>query len=404
MRQPAPLAVPQKAGFLGAESLGITLAAGHGTRLFPLTLEKSDAVSLAQGTSVSLCNINAVPKPLSPIANTPAIASTFQWLRQAGASRIVVGTGAFHSKFEPVFQAMKDPAFHLADDTGNAPFMLSRIAEREMRAGYQGVILYANADILCNADPRPMVEAHLAQKPLVSIMTSPIRGVEPRYSSVETEGKVPYEQVKTYQHKVEPKEARDTKRNASFYVISPEFFDWLKASFPNLDQIKGFDLSEHVFPKLAQEGHLFSYRATEFWRDVGTLGDYYDAQRFCLEGISNHLKSGRFHSEPRCHEVDGYMVHGPALIAEKSAIGAGSVIGPGTVIGSGWTIGKNAVIESCTLWPDHLGRKDASQFFSVADKVVIRRCLIGSGNINEDCQNSIIVHNGSTTVTTPLLR
>jgi mannose-1-phosphate guanylyltransferase len=363
--------------------IGIIPAGGYGSRLFPLTLDKPRAISRQMGIIDDCYNKNALPKPLAPVTNCPILYSPLEKMNMLGLEKVNILVQYQKEKFQT---HMPESSMHLAflpAEASDTQTIIS-IAREEAARGNAGDIVFMNADIVSNIDPQPAYEAHLRQRPLVTILSTPVRGDETRFSAISTAETAIYEPVHEYQHKTTPDSARAHKRNASIYFFAPEFVTWLQEHYPD-----GGNLSDEVFPSLASlhKDLLFCYKTDDPWLDVGEPASYARAQRESLHRLLQHPKHGRFFPEDRVYHEGRFCVHGPSLIQDGCSIGSGTVIGPLTSIGSGWNIGSDCRIIGSTVWSDSPGCHERC----IENRITLTDCIVGSGRVRNTSTHTILV-------------
>ena len=147
---------------------------------------------------------------------------------------------------------------------------------------------------------------------------------------------------------------------------------------------KEIDFGMHIIPAAIEEDRVYAYPFYGYWRDVGTIQSYWQANMDIIRpgsGISPQEWGIRPNTEAGGRPMD----RGPARFisgskVQSSMISAGSVI-EGTVINSvlspGVHVGKGAVIKDSILFEDCVVGESAQIDLCICDK----RVMIGSESV-----------------------
>src|SRR5918998_5713784 len=232
----------------------MALAAGKGTRLFPLTGE--------------------IPKPMAPIVNTPIIEHIFGLLTRHGVEEVNVNV-----------HYLADALLAAYGETSNADGMtvsLSREDELRGTAGgvkrleerFEDTFLVISGDALTDVDIGELVAFHKEKGALATIAlhrvydTSEFGVVE-----VDEEGN-----ILGFQEKPAPEEAISTLANTGVYVFEPRALEYIPEN-------AFFDFAEDVFPRFLEADERFvGYQGNFYWSDIGTLEAYRQAQIHAIKG------------------------------------------------------------------------------------------------------------------------
>ena len=149
-------------------------------------------------------------------------------------------------------------------------------------------------------------------------------------------------------------------------------FSWpvLKEALHTMRDESGCDFGKHIIPYCHRKGErLFAYEYNGYWKDVGTLGSYWEANMELIDIIPEfnlyeefwkiYTNSGilppQYISEQavidRCIIGNGSEIYGEV---HNSVIGSGVVIGEGTVVRDSIimkdaVIGKNCVVDKAII-------------------------------------------------------
>jgi len=229
----------------GAERLvrvkALLLAAGEGTRLRPLTVDR--------------------PKPMVEIGGAPAIAHSLRWLRCQGvtdvainlhhhpdALRQFVGDG---SRFGPAVTYSLEPAI-----LGTSGALRPLVEFFRAEAGF--VVLYG--DVLTDLDLRPVLRAHAASGADATLVV--VRVDDPTRTGI-----VAFDAAHRITRLVEKPAASDVFSewaNAGIYVCGPAVLRYVSADGPQ-------DFARDLFPAMLRDGcHLLASPTNALVIDFGS--------------------------------------------------------------------------------------------------------------------------------------
>ena len=127
-------------------------------------------------------------------------------------------------------------------------------------------------------------------------------------------------------------------------------FSWpvLKEALIKLKDQSNCDFGKHIIPYCHEEGRrIFAYEFNGYWKDVGTLGSYWQAN---MELVDLIPEFNLYHIEKAIIGA-GDQIYGTV---QNSVLGAGVVVEPGAVVKDSILmknvhIGKNCYIEKSIL-------------------------------------------------------
>ena len=223
---------------------GFILAAGEGTRLYPLTLE--------------------IPKPLLPVGKTPIITYLVDLYLEYGVDDIKINIQKKHLedfyKWKATYFPREKIDFLIEKKPSGTFAPLLKIDER----WFTETIVVSNGDELKELDLKKMVDWHLKKKALVTIGL--VRVDDPQsYGVVIMKG----DRITEFIQK--PKNPPSSFINSGLYIMNPEVKNYYppKAKFSMLEV--------DLLPKLATERKLFGYKYEGRWQDVGTFERWEEA-------------------------------------------------------------------------------------------------------------------------------
>ncbi len=143
------------------------LAAGFGTRLWPLTIDRT--------------------KPAIPVLNRPLVAYTVDYLRQAGIQELVVN---LHHQGESVSEALGDGSQFGCriqySDEADQILGTSGALDHARHLLEHGPFVVMNGKVITNIDLRPAIDLHFSQKALATLVLRPNTSRE-RFSMIEVD-------------------------------------------------------------------------------------------------------------------------------------------------------------------------------------------------------------------------
>lgn len=230
-------------------------------------------------------------------------------------------------------------------------------------------VLILSGDHIYKMDYEVMLEYHKANNADVTIAAMPVPMEEAsRFGILITD-----EANKITEFEEKPAHPRSNLASMGIYI-----FSWkaLKESLLKLSDEPGCDFGKHIIPYCHSEGkRIFAYEYNGYWKDVGTLGSYWEANMELIDIIPEfnlyeeywkiYTKSDRIPPQyispeaqvGRCiigegAEISGQVINsivGPGVIIEKDAVVKDSIIMRDSVIGSGVYMEKTIVAEDVVI-------------------------------------------------------
>ena len=254
--------------------------------------------------------------------------------------------------------------------TGTANAIFQNMAYMEMYNPEYVLIL--SGDHIYKMDYEVMLDYHKANKADVTIACMPVPMEEAsRFGIMITDGNG---KITDFEEK--PEHPRSNLASMGIYI-----FSWkaLKESLIALKDQPGCDFGKHILPYCKDKGmNLFAYEFNGYWKDVGTLGSYWEANMELIDIIPEfnlYEEFWKIYTKGdviRPQYISGDAVVERSLISEgaeiygevrNSVIGAGVTIKPGavvrdsiimqgTVIGERTTVDKAIIAENVTVGSD----------------------------------------------------
>ena len=215
-------------------------------------------------------------------------------------------------------------------------------------------VLILSGDHIYKMDYEVMLDYHKAHNADVSIAVMPVPQEEAsRFGIVVTDGTG---RITEFQEK--PEHPKSNLASMGIYI-----FSWkaLKEALVTLSEQSNCDFGKHVIPYCHEKGdRLVAYEYNGYWKDVGTLGSYWEANMELIDIIpefnlyeefwkiytKNDILPPQYISEEavldRCLIGDGTEIYGEV---HNSIIGCGVVIEEGAVVRDSIVM-QNAVIHA----------------------------------------------------------
>ena len=321
------------------------LAAGKGTRLFPLTGE--------------------IPKPMAPVVDTPIIRHIFELLSHHGFAEAHVNV-----------HYLADALLAAYGEESRIDGMTVRLSrERELLGTAGGVkrlagnfeggtFVVVSGDALTDVDLGELVRFHKHKGALATIALRRVFDTS-EFGVVELDGDG---NILGFQEKPDPGEAISTLANTGIYVLEPRALEYVPED-------TFFDFARDVFPRFLEAGEKFvGYQGDFYWSDIGTLEAYRQAQYDVLSGKVRV----RIPGEKRGDSLwvgENAQIHPSASLEGYVVIGRDAVVGRGVTLSGDVTVGTdcwvrpNATIKSSILLPGA----------SVGDGAYLEGCIVGHG-------------------------
>ena len=320
----------------------MALAAGKGTRLFPLTGE--------------------TPKPMAPVVNTPIIEHIFDLLCGHGVQEVHVNV---HYLADALLAAYGEES-----QRNGMTVYLDREEKLLGTAGgvkrladhFDDTFVVVSGDALTDVNIGELVAFHREKGALATVALRWVYDTS-EFGVVEVDDE---DNIRGFQEKPSPEEAISTLANTGIYVFEPRALDYVPED-------TFFDFAKDVFPKVLEEEERFvGYKGDFYWSDIGTLEAYRQAQYDVLSGKVGVRIPGEKRGEGLWVGEDA-QIHRSASIEGHVLVGRDAVVGRGVkllgdvTVGSDCWIRPNATIKRSILLPGA----------SVGDGAYLEDCIVG---------------------------
>ena len=216
-------------------------------------------------------------------------------------------------------------------------------------------VLILSGDHIYKMDYEVMLDFHKATNADLTIAVMPVPMEEAsRFGIVVTdENNI----ITEFQEK--PEEPKSNLASMGIYI-----FSWkaLKESLIALKDQSNCDFGKHIIPWLKERGdRMAAYEYNGYWKDVGTLGSYWEANMELIDIIPEFNLYEEFWKIYTSSEIISPQYISTDAKIDKSIIGDGceiygevhnSVIGAGVVIGKGSVIRDSIVMQGTVIGQD----------------------------------------------------
>ena len=246
-------------------------------------------------------------------------------------------------------------------------------------------VLILSGDHIYKMDYEVMLDFHKENEAAVTIACMPVPWEEAsRFGVVIADEKG---QISEFEEK--PAEPRSNLASMGIYI-----FTWkvLRDALIKMKDVPGCDFGKHILPEcLAKGERLFAYEYNGYWKDVGTLGSYWEANMELIDIIPEfNLYEEFWKIYTKSDAVPPLYVSSTGYI-EKSIVSGNSIV-EGTVInsviGAGVMIGEGTEVRDSIIMKNTvIGKGCRVSRAIIAEEVTVGDgCIIGEG---EDIPNRL---------------
>ena len=359
------------------EMIAMLLAGGQGSRLGVLT-EKVAKPAVAFGGKYRIIDF-----PLSNCINsgidTVGVLTQYQPLRLNTHIGIGIPWDLDRNEGGVTVLPPYEKSTSSESYTGTANAIYQNLAYMEQYN--PDYVLILSGDHIYKMDYEVMLDFHKENHADVTIATMPVPLEEAsRFGIVITD-----EENRIQEFEEKPAQPRSNLASMGIYI-----FSWpvLKEALKALSEQPACDFGKHIIPYCHEKKQrLFAYEYNGYWKDVGTLGSYWEAN---MELIDIIPEFNLYEEYWKIYTNSGILP--PHYISDQSAVEK-SIIGNGcdiygevhsSVISSGVTIGKGSVVR------DSIIMKDAV----IGDHCVIDKAIIAE---NVQIGDNVTLGTGSDT-------
>ncbi len=207
-------------------------------------------------------------------------------------------------------------------------------------------VLILSGDHIYKMNYEVMLDFHKENNADVTIAAMPVPWEEAnRFGLVITDEN---KQILEFEEK--PENPRSNLASMGIYI-----FNWsvLREALVTMSEQSNCDFGKHIIPYCRENGRrLFAYEYNGYWKDVGTLGSYWEANMELIDLIPEfNLYEEYWKIYTKSEAIEPQYIAEDA-VTERCIIGEDTEINGkiyGSVIGSGVVIGKNSVIRDSII-------------------------------------------------------
>ena len=355
------------------EMIAMLLAGGQGSRLGVLT-EKVAKPAVAFGGKYRIIDF-----PLSNCINsgidTVGVLTQYQPLRLN--THIGIGIPWDLDRNEggvtvlPPYEKSTSSGWY----TGTANAIYQNLAYMEQYN--PDYVLILSGDHIYKMDYEVMLDFHKANKADITIACMPVPIEEAsRFGIMVTD-----ESNRITEFEEKPEHPSSNLASMGIYI-----FSWpvLKEALIALKDQNGCDFGKHILPYCKEKGQrLFAYEYNGYWKDVGTLGSYWEANMELIDIIPEFNLYEEFWRIYTKGDVIPPQYISEDAVVDKCIIGEGteiygevhnSVIGPNVVIGKGSVIRDSIIMKNTSVGEN-----------VVMDKAIVAEDVVVGNNVVIGC-------------------
>ena len=231
-------------------------------------------------------------------------------------------------------------------------------------------VLILSGDHIYKMDYEVMLDFHKENNADVTIATMPVPLEEAsRFGIV-----IADENKKIQEFEEKPEHPRSNLASMGIYIFS---WNVLKEALTAMKDQGNCDFGKHIIPYCHEKGQrLFAYEYNGYWKDVGTLGSYWEANMELIDLIPEFNLYEEYWKIYTKSDIIQPQYLSEDSVVEKSIIGEGSeIFGEvhGSVLGAGVTIGKGSIVrDSIIMKGTQIGEN------VIIDKAIVaENCCIG---------------------------
>ena len=258
-------------------------------------------------------------------------------------------------------------------------------------------VLILSGDHIYKMDYEVMLDFHKANNAEVTIAVMPVPIEEASRFGI----MIADENHRITEFEEKPEHPRSNLASMGIYI-----FNWktLKEALIAMADQPALDFGKHVIPYCHEKGApLYAYEFTGYWKDVGTLSSYWEANMELIDIVPEfnlYEEYWKIYTKSEIQPPD--YIAGDSVV-ERSIIGEGSdIYGEvyNSVIGCGVTIGKGTVIrDSIIMNQTQIGEGCEINKAIIAENVVVgNQVRLGVGEETENDTAPHIYNHGLVTI------
>ncbi len=257
-----------------------------------------------------------------------------------------------------------------------------------MESYHPEYVLILSGDHIYKMDYEVMLDFHKANGAEVTIAAMPVPMEEAkRFGIVITD-----ENKKIEDFEEKPEHPRSNLASMGIYI-----FNWktLKEALITMAEQPALDFGKHVIPYCHKKGApLYAYEFNGYWKDVGTLNSYWEANMELIDIIPEFNLYEEYWKIYTRSEILPPQYIASDSVVEKSIIGEGTtVLGKvyNSVIGCGITIGEGTVVRDSII----MNRTEIGNGCELNKAIIAEDVMIGNNvklGVGEEAENESDPH------------
>nr|BCB22842.1 NTP_transferase and HAD_HisB-N domain-containing protein [Erysipelothrix tonsillarum] len=249
--------------------------------------KKIKIVIMAGGMGTRIKSINSdIPKPMIPMIDKPILEYQLEVIKEQGFDNVCIVVG---HKSNVIIDYFGDGS-NISKVTGQSFDVAIEYFVEESPLGTGGALykikekldtnfILINGDIIFDVDLNRMMNEHIRNKTIATILTHP--NDHPFDSGIiVTEANTQI--VSHWYHKEETRGWYKNRVNAGIHILSNELFE--SYDIPNILEKDKIDLDRDILQHLLNDKQLSAYDSSEYVKDMGTPDRYYEIRNDLING------------------------------------------------------------------------------------------------------------------------
>lgn len=274
-----------------------------------------------------------------------------------------------------------------------------------MESYHPEYVLILSGDHIYKMDYEVMLDFHKENNADVTIAAMPVPWEEAnRFGLVITDEN---KQIQEFEEK--PEHPRSNLASMGIYI-----FNWsvLREALVTMSEQRGCDFGKHIIPYCRENGkRLFAYEYNGYWKDVGTLGSYWEANMELIDLIPEfNLYEEYWKIYTKSEAIEPQYIAADA-VTERCIIGEGagiygkvygSVIGPGVIIGKDTVVRDSIIMQNTRIGENVVVNKSIiAENVKIGDNVELGIGEEVENKLNKDVYSFGLVTIGENSVVPP---
>lgn len=257
-----------------------------------------------------------------------------------------------------------------------------------MEGFHPDYVLILSGDHIYKMDYEVMLDFHKANGAEVTIAVMPVPMEEASRFGI----MIADENRKITEFEEKPEHPRSNLASMGIYI-----FNWktLKNALIAMADQPALDFGKHVIPYCHEQGApLYAYEFTGYWKDVGTLSSYWEANMELIDIVPEFNLYEEYWKIYTSSEIQPPQYLSENSVVERSIIGEGTnIFGQvyNSVIGCGVTIGKDTVVRDSII----MNRTQIGNNCQLNKAIIAEDVEIGSNvrlGVGEEAENETAPH------------